>query len=172
LSPAGAAFRIELSVDQVREAQQKNPEARCYARPDRFVAALLAMTMSYKRRTISPSQLLPDCGSGMLKIVALCIAILVVAGCLPQLPYPMSQAMQPCPRGSYCLNEFSLSPDGRWVAFAAQGGICLFDWRSRNFRKIPNPEGGYAPSFSPDGRHIVAVVRTKRIAIIDLARRK
>jgi hypothetical protein len=46
LSPAGAAFRIELSVDQVREAQQKNPEARCYARPDRFVAALLAMTMS------------------------------------------------------------------------------------------------------------------------------
>jgi hypothetical protein len=64
-----------------------------------------------------------------------------------------------------------MSPDGRVIAFNARDGICLFDWRSREFRVVLNPPDSYfqTPMFSPDGGSLVVAVKANRIAIIDVA---
>jgi len=81
------------------------------------------------------------------------------------------------------LEDFSISPDGRIVAFGfshggprPERGLGLFEWRTGTLTRIPNPLGQILlmPSFSYDGKRLAVVVNPTGsnpivIGIVDLA---
>jgi hypothetical protein len=77
----------------------------------------------------------------------------------------------------YSIEGLALSPDGHLVAAqftdhdAHRAGFGLYDWNKRDFTPLPPPPGGRAyidPSFSPDGKSLVAV-SDNQLYVIDLA---
>jgi Tol biopolymer transport system component len=77
----------------------------------------------------------------------------------------------------YSIEGLALSPDGHLVAVqftdhdAHRAGFGLYDLKSRDFTPLPPPPGGRAyidPSFSPDGKSLVAV-SDNQLYLIDVA---
>ena len=77
----------------------------------------------------------------------------------------------------YTIEGLALSPDGKLVAVQFtdremhKAGFGLYDWKNRNFTPFAPPPGGRAyidPSFSPDGKTLVAV-SDNQLYLIDLA---
>jgi WD40 repeat protein len=77
----------------------------------------------------------------------------------------------------YTIEGLALSPDGHLVAVqftdheAHKPGFGLYDWKNRDFTPIPAPPDSRAyidPSFSPDGKSLVAV-SDNQLYLIDLA---
>ena len=77
----------------------------------------------------------------------------------------------------YTIEGVALSPDGHLAAVqftdheARRAGFGLYDWKNRDFTPIPAPPGSRAyidPSFSPDGKTLVAV-SDNQLYLIDLA---
>ena len=77
----------------------------------------------------------------------------------------------------YTIEGLALSPDGHLVAAqftdheAHRAGFGFYDWKNRDFTPVPPPPGGRAyidPSFSPDGKSVVAV-SDNQLYLIDVA---
>jgi dipeptidyl aminopeptidase/acylaminoacyl peptidase len=77
----------------------------------------------------------------------------------------------------YTIEGLALSPHGDLVAVQFtdhemhRAGFGLYDWKNRDFTPIEPPAGGRAyidPSFSPDGKSLVAV-SDNQLYLIDLA---
>jgi len=80
----------------------------------------------------------------------------------------------------YTIEGLALSPDGHLVAVQFtdhemhRAGFGLYDWKKSDFTPLPPPDGGRAyidPSFSPDGKSLVAV-SDNQLYLIDLATQK
>jgi Tol biopolymer transport system component len=81
-------------------------------------------------------------------------------------------APEPIARGSYMAGHAQFSPDGRWIAYAAQNGagrdVYVEPYPSTGQRWIVSADGGDQPRWRADGRELIYVSSNRFVMAVDI----
>ncbi len=76
----------------------------------------------------------------------------------PTAPGSPGRFEAPLPDTVTLFDYVSVSPDGRRLVLAAQGGLWLRDLGALDWRRLPGTEGAFTPFWSPDSRYVGFIV--------------
>jgi eukaryotic-like serine/threonine-protein kinase len=140
--------------DVVRTCLEKDPEKRWQSARD-VKHALRLMTAQPPPSIPSRSVRVWQGVAVLMAAVALGLGAWVFQPTTPGLP---SRFEAPVPDNVTVNENVSVSPDGRRLVFAAQGGLWLRDLDVPDWRRLPGTEGASTLFWSPDSRYVGFIV--------------